>query len=162
MTSCPPLLFLKFLFQPDLRPRCPVLVEADIKREVVLPVFHLHPVDVLGNRGVDVTHCGALVKDTGVEPTAVPVPLEQSVNLVVGKPEDILELLDGEDLESHLCNTVKGGRLIPRLLRLLGPGVTGQVQEEPAGVLEVLAGGDDAPVLVPISLEEEEPRMALN
>jgi len=128
----------------------------------VLPVLHLHPVDVLCDRGIDVTHCGALVENAGIEPAAVPVALQQPVNLVIREPEDILELLDGKNLESHLRDAVKGGRLVPSLLRLLGPGITGQVQEEPAGILEVLAGGDDAPVLIPVPLEEEEPRMALD
>ena len=81
---------------------------------------------------------------------------------MVGEPKDILELLDGEDLESHLRDAIKGSRLISGLLRFLSPGIPGQIQEEPSGVLEVLAGGNDAPVLVPVPLEEEEPRVALD
>lgn len=72
----------------------------------MLPVFHPHSVDILGDRSIDVTPRRALVEDAGVEPATVPVSLEQLIDLVVREPKDILELLDGEDLESHLRDAV--------------------------------------------------------
>ena len=83
-------------------------------------------------------HGQALVEAVGV--AEVRVPDEVPVHVGPGGV-DAVPRLGGEAVELIPLLPQE----IPGLLRLLGPGITGQVQEEPAGVLEVLADGNDAP-----------------
>lgn len=72
----------------------------------MLAPFQRDTVQFLGDCSIDEAHGRALVEDARIDGLAVRVPVKEPVRLVVGEPEGILELLDGEHFDSHRGNCV--------------------------------------------------------
>ncbi len=153
---------IPLFFKPYLRLRGPGTIHLGIKGEVMLPPFERDPEELFGNRGINEADRRALVQDAGISRLAVRIAVQEPVGLVIREPESVLELLDGEVLDPHLCDRFEGCGFVPGLLGLLPPRVAGDGKEELPGIGEVLAGGHQATLVVFLPLVDEEQSMALD
>ena len=130
----------------------PAPVDRAVEGEEVLPPPHRVSFHILRDHRIEETDRRALLKETRVGRPPARIPMEDTVGLVVGEPERLLEHLDRELLPAHRCHRRQRCGLVLRRLRLLPPGLAVDRCIDPGRRGEVVQVRPDAAV-IRLSLE---------
>ncbi len=121
----------------------------------MLPPPHRVPFHILGDHRVEETDRRALLQETGVSRPPARIAVEDTIGLVVGEPERLLEHLDRELLPAHRGDRRERCGLVLRRLRLLPPGLAVDGRIDPGRRREIVQVCPDAAVVL-LSLEAVE------